>query len=152
MIIHNMADPESRYQEMLAQLKIRGCRITSHRLALLRLVAVSEGHPTAMQLYERLRVQFPTVSLSTIYKTLALLKEDGQVLEIDLRDDSRYDGNKPFPHPHLICTSCGRITDGDGLAALENIGQQIADQYGFRVLRQQQIFYGLCPDCQAGSS
>lgn len=151
MIIHTMNDPQLRYQEMLAKLKARGCRITSHRLALLRLIAVSEGHPTAAQLYERLRVQFPTVSLSTIYKTLVLLKEDGEVLEIDLRDDSRYDGNKPYPHPHLICTSCGRIIDGDGLSALEGIDQQIAAQFGFQVQRQQQVFYGLCRDCQAGS-
>ena len=58
--------------------------MTSHRLALLRLLAVSEGHPNATQLYQKLRLQFPTVSLATIYKTLALLKEEGEVLEIDL--------------------------------------------------------------------
>jgi len=87
MAIHNMIDPEIRYQSMLAKIKERGSRITSHRIALLRLISVSDGHPTAAQLYERVRVQFPTVSLVTIYKTLALLKENGEVLEIDLHTD-----------------------------------------------------------------
>ena len=65
-----------------------------------------------------LRTQFPTISLATIYKTLTLLKEEGEVLEIDLHNDSRYDGNKPYPHPHLICTQCGKIADGDSVPIL----------------------------------
>jgi len=143
-----MIDPEIRYQDMLSKFRQRGCRITSHRLALLRLIASSEGHPSAMQLYESLRVQFPTVSLATIYKTLSLLKEDGEVLEIDLHNENRFDGNKPYPHPHLICTVCNRIMDGDELPALDSINQQIAEKYGFKVMRQHQVFYGICPACQ----
>ncbi len=148
MIINNMIDPELRYQKMLAKIRERGCRITSHRLALLRLIAASEGHPTAAQLYERLRVQFPTVSLATIYKTIALLKEDNEILEIDLHGESRYDGNKPYPHPHLICTRCRQIIDGDNLPSLHTINAQIAEKYGFLVLQQHQVFYGICPQCQ----
>jgi len=53
------------------------------------------------------------MSQATVYKTLALLKEMGQVLEINLRDDSHYDGNRPQPHPHLICIRCNKIVDGE---------------------------------------
>jgi Fur family transcriptional regulator, peroxide stress response regulator len=143
-----MVDPETRYQKMLSKIQQRGGRVTSHRVALLRLMSVSEGHPSAAQLYGRLRAQFPTISLATIYKTLAMLKEEGEVLEIDLHNDSHYDGNKPYPHPHLICTRCSAIIDGDDLPSLRDLDQQIAERYGFRVQRQQQVFYGLCPDCQ----
>jgi len=148
MFILNSTDPELRYQSMLSKIKVHGGRITSHRLALLRLVAVSEGHPSAAQLYERLRVQFPTISLATIYRTLALLKEKGEILEIDLHNDSHYDGYKPYPHPHLICTCCNKIMDGDDLPVLQNINQQIAERYGFQVQRQHQVFYGICSECQ----
>lgn len=133
---------------MLSRIQERGCRLTSHRIVLLRLLAAAEDHPSAAQLHERLRIQFPTVSLATIYKTLALLKEEGQVLEIDLRSDSHYDGNKPYPHPHLICTRCNRIVDGDDVPALQSINQQIAEKYGFQVLHQHLVFYGICPECQ----
>jgi Fur family peroxide stress response transcriptional regulator len=142
-----MIDTEQRYQSMLQKIKQRGGRMTSHRLALLRMVAASEGHPTPAKLYEQLRGQFPTLSLATIYKTLNFLKEEGEVLEIDLHGDSRYDGFKPYPHPHLICTRCDRIMDGDDLAALQDIDQQIREKYGFQVTRKQQVFYGICPDC-----
>jgi Fur family peroxide stress response transcriptional regulator len=143
-----MADPELRYQTMLGKLQERGSRLTSHRLALLRLIAASEGHPSAIQLYEKLRVQFPTVSLATIYKTLALLKEEGEVLEIDLHNDSHYDGNKPYPHPHLICNRCGKIIDGDEALFFHTINQEIKEKYDFQVVQSQLLFYGVCRECQ----
>jgi len=143
-----MSDPETRYQTLLGKLRARGSRITSHRLALLRLLAVSEGHPNAAQLYQRLRAQFPTVSLATIYKTLALLKEEGEVLEIDLHADSHYDGNKPYPHPHLVCTRCKQIIDGDEVVALYALNQEIQEKYSFQVAQSQLVFYGVCRACQ----
>jgi Fur family peroxide stress response transcriptional regulator len=142
IIIQNMADPELRYQTLLTKLKQRGCRLTSHRLALIRLIASSEGHPNAAHLYESLRIQFPTVSLATIYKTLTLLKDEGEVLEIDLHNDSHYDGNKPYPHPHLVCTRCNRIMDGDEVLTLQKLNEEIEEKYGFQIFRHQLVFYG----------
>ena len=143
-----MSDPETRYQTMLGKLKERSCRLTSHRLALLRLIAASEGHPNAAQLYEKLREQFPSVSLATIYKTLTLLKDEGQVLEIDLHNNSHYDGNKPYPHPHLICNQCKQIVDGDEVLFLHAANQEIMEKYDFQVTQSQIVFYGVCRACQ----
>ena len=143
-----MSDPELRYQTMLGKLQERGSRLTSHRLALLRLIATSEEHPSAIQLHEKLRVQFPTVSLATIYKTLTLLKEEEEVLEIDLHNDSHYDGNKPYPHPHLICNRCGKIIDGDETLFFHTINQEIKEKFDFQVIHSQLLFYGVCRECQ----
>ncbi len=148
MIINTLLDPEFRYQTMLNKLRDRGCRMTSHRLALLRIMSVSEGHPNATQLYEKLREPFPTISLATIYKTLLILKEDGQVFEIDLHNDSHYDGNKPYPHPHLICSKCGAILDGDDVSFLNAINHEIQEKYKFQVAQSQLLFYGVCQNCQ----
>jgi Fur family peroxide stress response transcriptional regulator len=144
-----MADPDLRYQTLLSKLQERGCRLTSHRLALIRLIAASEGHPNALKLFESLRLQFPTVSLATIYKTLILLKEEGEVLEIDLRSDSHYDGNKPYPHPHLFCNRCNKIFDSDEVLPMQKINREVEEKYRFQILRYQLIFYGLCQDCQS---
>jgi Fur family transcriptional regulator, peroxide stress response regulator len=143
-----MSDPELRYKTLLEKIQGHGNRLTSHRLALLRLLAVSENHPSAAQLYEKLREQFPTISRATIYKTLALLKEKGEVLEIDLHNDSHYDGNKPYPHPHLICNRCGQILDGDEVQFFQTISQEIDEKYHFQVLQSQMLFYGVCQECQ----
>ena len=141
-------DSDLRYQALVSKLQEHGSRLTSHRLALARLLSTSENHPNASQLYEKLRVQFPTVSLATIYKTLALLKEEGEVLEIDLHGDSHYDGAKPFPHPHLICENCGTILDGDEAQIIGKLHKEIEDKYGFQITRPQLNFYGLCSDCR----
>jgi len=122
-------------------------RLTPQRVELVRLIATSEGHPSAMQLYEKIKVQFPTMSQATVYKTLALLKEMNQVLEIDLRDDSHYDGNRPTPHPHLICTRCNKIVDGEYDIDLSVI-KRLEESSGYQIKRSQFTFYGLCADCK----
>ena len=145
-----MTDPKVRFNELIAALKDRAFRLTPQRVELVRLIASSEGHPSAAQLYARIKRQYPTMSLATVYKTLNLLKELGQVLEIDLRDDSHYDGNRPQPHPHLICIKCNKIVDGEAdfdpsvIRKLERVS-------GYKILRSQVSFYGLCPDCKQSS-
>jgi Fur family peroxide stress response transcriptional regulator len=142
-----MPDPEARFRELIGALKERDLRMTPQRVELVRLIAASEGHPSASQLHARMKDRFPTMSHATVYKTLALLKEMDQVLEIDLRDDSHYDGNRPRPHPHLICMECGRIADG----ALDLSGstiRRLEKASGYQILRSQLAFYGLCPDCR----
>lgn len=146
-----MLDPQARFDELIAALKARDFRLTPQRVELVRLIASSEGHPSAAQLYARIKRQFPTMSQATVYKTLALLKEMGEVLEIDLRDDSHYDGNRPQPHPHLICIKCNKIIDGEADFDQMTI-RKLEQASGYKILRSQISFYGLCPDCKKESS
>jgi Fur family peroxide stress response transcriptional regulator len=143
-----MADSQVRFEQLIAKLRESEYRLTPQRVELIRLIASSEDHPSAARLYNQIKVQFPTMSLATVYKTLDLLKELGEVLEIGLRDDSHYDGNKPYPHPHLICTKCQKIMDGELDSAVENIVPEIEQNFGFQILKHQLDFYGICPDCQ----
>jgi len=144
-----MTDPDVRFNQLIAALKERDFRLTPQRVELVRLIAVSEGHPSANQFYEQIKLKFPTMSHATVYKTLALLKEMNQVLEIDLREDSHYDGNRPQPHPHLICMKCNRIVDGETVLDQEMITKLEAAS-GYTIVRPQISFYGLCPSCKAG--
>jgi Fur family peroxide stress response transcriptional regulator len=145
-----MPDPEVRFNELIAALKERDFRLTPQRVELVRLIASSQEHPSASQLYEEIRHRFPTMSPATVYKTLALLKDMDQVLEIDLWDDRHYDGNRPGPHPHLVCTECGKILDGD-LALDPSAIRKLENVSGYRILRPQFTFYGLCPRCRRSS-
>jgi len=143
-----MTDPKVRFDELIAKLRENNFRLTPQRVELVRLIASSEGHPSAAQLYAKIKTQFPTMSPATVYKTLALLKEMNQVFEIDLRDDSHYDGNRPIPHPHLICMKCNKIVDGEVSLDQEAISK-LEQVSGFTILRPQITLYGLCPDCKA---
>jgi len=111
------------------------------------MIAISEGHPSANQFYEKIKRKFPTISHATVYKTLALLKEMNQVLEIDLRAGSRYDGNRPQPHPHLICLKCNKIVDGEVSFDQGSI-RKLEEASGYTILRPQISLYGLCSDCK----
>jgi Fur family transcriptional regulator, peroxide stress response regulator len=143
-----LADSQERLEHMIRLLRQKACRLTHQRLAMLRILAKSEGHPSAEQIYEQLRADYPATSLATIYKTLSLLKNMGEVLEITFASaGSRYDGNKPYPHPHVICTKCGQILDPE-FEAVAGISQEIARQTGYTITHQQLNFFGLCPTCQ----
>ena len=145
-----MPDPESRFQQLAARLKGSNYRLTPQRVALLRLIASSEGHPSASHLYEQIKAQFPTTSPATVYKTLNLLKELGEVLELGFsNDDNRYDGSRPYPHPHLICLRCRKISDPD-VSLVDDLTQEVAELTGYQVISHRLDFYGLCPDCQQG--
>ena len=143
-----MADPQVRLEFMLQKLRKHKFRITPQRIAVLKILASSNGHPSVEEVYQRVRKNFPTTSLATVYKTVALLKEFNEVLELGFPEGSnRYDGNKPFPHPHLICTNCRKIIDPN-IASLEGVTQELTSETGFRITSHRLDFFGVCPDCQ----
>lgn len=142
-----MIDLDTRFNQLVDALKEHDYRLTPQRIELVRLIAASEGHPSASELHAKIKRQFPTMSHATVYKTLTLLKEINQVLEIDLHSDSHYDGNRPEPHPHLICTGCNKIIDGD-LALDPAALHRLEQASGYKIIRPQIALYGLCPDCQ----
>jgi Fur family peroxide stress response transcriptional regulator len=136
-----------RIDQMVSKLRDRDFRITPQRLAVLKVLAASEGHPTVETIYEKVRTQFPTTSLATIYKTVSLLREINEVLELGFADGSnRYDGSRPFPHPHVICTKCKKIIDPD-LSSLKDMTKEVAEETGFEILTHRLDFFGICREC-----
>jgi Fur family transcriptional regulator, peroxide stress response regulator len=117
---------------------------------MLKIIAKSEGHPSVEQIYEQMKADFSTTSLATIYKTITLLKYMHEVLELDFVSvGSRYDGNKPYPHPHVICTECSQIMDREAeFTVMDEVCQEMAEQTGYQITNHQLNFFGLCPDCQ----
>jgi Fur family peroxide stress response transcriptional regulator len=89
--------------------------------------------------------------MATVYKTIALLKEMDEVLELGFADGSnRYDGNRPFPHPHLVCTQCGEMVDLD-VPALDELVAQASQEVGYQIHSHRLDLYGTCPNCQGRS-
>jgi len=139
---------KQRIDQMLSKLKDHDFRITPQRLAVLKVLAASEGHPSVEQIYEQVKRRFPTTSLATIYKTVTLLKELNEVLELGFPEGSnRYDGHRPYPHPHLICTKCKKIIDPD-LNSLEDLAKEVTKETGFQITTHRVDFFGLCRECQ----
>jgi Fur family peroxide stress response transcriptional regulator len=139
---------ETRLAMMVKRLKEGDHRITPQRLAILDVLARSDDHPSADDIYRQLLVKYPTMSLATVYKTLSLLKSKGEVLELEFSDlANRYDGKKPYPHPHVICTRCGTVADPSFLSMVE-ITNRVMAETGFEIATHRLDFYGICPRCR----
>ncbi|MGC9395470.1 MAG: Fur family transcriptional regulator [Anaerolineae bacterium] len=142
---------DDRLETLIAKLREQDCRITPQRLALLDMLVHTNEHLSAAQLHERLQTRFSTMSLATVYKTLSLLKDMGEVTEISFSDgDTHYDASNPTPHIHLICTQCHRISDAPYIAA-PDLTEALAAQTGYQITGHRFDFYGICPDCQANT-
>ena len=137
-----------RLDGVLARLKNAGHRITPQRLAIVKILIDSGEHPSVEQIYRRVRKDFPTTSLATVYNTLERLKEMEEVLELPFSGGSRYDGRDPRPHPHLRCTVCGAIEDLD--IDLGPAVEEVAAERGYADVHHRLEFYGVCPRCQGG--
>ncbi|MGM0426078.1 MAG: Fur family transcriptional regulator [Thermodesulfobacteriota bacterium] len=143
-----MTDPDSRLEQMLSRLRSRKFRITPQRLAVVKILAVSDDHPSVEGIYAQVKKDFPTTSLATVYKAIALLKEMGEVLELGFgHEGCHYDGKHPDPHPHLICVRCRKIIDPD-LESLKDMTAEVADETGFDILTHRLDFFGICRECQ----
>lgn len=153
------ATAELRLNALVASLRAKGHRLTPQRVAILAALVRDASHPTVDELHRRILPEFPTTSLATVYKTLALLKEHGEVLELGGEGSAgtgcRYDGRRPRPHPHFVCTRCGKISDPDDSAEnaqaeqqLAALVDQLARQSGHMVDTVRLDLFGLCQDCR----
>jgi Fur family peroxide stress response transcriptional regulator len=144
-----LTDHKKRFEIIIRKLRDNGHKITPQRLAIVKILARSEGHPSVENIHAQIKKDFPTMSLATVYKNILLIKSLGEVLELGFTDGSnRYDGNKPTPHPHVICIKCKKIVDPD-LANLDEIEKEVALATNFKILNHRLDFFGICSNCMA---
>ena len=146
-----MAEHKNRFEIIIQKLRDNGHRITPQRLAIVQILAKSDGHPSAENIHAQIKNDFPTMSLATVYKNILLIKSLGEVLELGFPDGSnRYDGNKPHPHPHVICIKCKKIVDSD-LESLDEMKKEVALETNFKILNHRLDFFGICSNCMTAN-
>ncbi len=143
-----MPGPENRFETIIQKLRDNHHKITPQRLAIVKILATSKGHPSVEAIHDEIKKDFPTMSLATVYKNIVLIKSLGEVLEIGFPDGSnRYDGNRPYPHPHVICVQCKKIVDPD-LDSLDEMKNEVAAETDFKILSHRLDFFGICGNCR----
>ena len=125
-----------------------GQRSSRQREIILKELCSLRCHPTADELYERVRKVLPRISLGTVYRNLELLTENGVILKLGPGDRRRFDGNSR-PHPHIRCLACGRVDD----IAPELDPPAVAEEElrGYQITGCNIEFVGICPDCRQAS-
>ncbi len=126
----------------------KGLNVTYQRMIIYKYLMQSKEHPTAEDIYRRVKEEYPSISLATVYKTLETLAEHQVITKVTaLHDLARYDADTS-PHHHLVCIHCRRVQDiyNEELNKLPIDLDAIPD---FKVQRYRIEFEGICSQCQA---
>ncbi len=120
---------------------------TKQREAILRILRSTCSHPPAFWIYEQVKKEIPNISLGTVYRNLNLLRDKGEILQLDfIRPFSHFDGRKD-PHYHFACQCCHIIVDIDEPVNTE-LNNSVSQKTGFKVVIHYLEFEGLCHNCQ----
>ena len=136
--------------ETVQVLRRAGHKLTPQRLSIVAALRHTSGHLTALEVHRQVRVEHPYVDLSTVYRTLAVLRELGLVSETAMAGgDHFYEWLQANDHHHhLLCRRCGGTELLDH-HHLENLGAEVLDDHGFRLDLNHIALSGLCHDCLA---
>lgn len=137
-----------RYESMLRALTNADFRLTPQRMAICRYLAETRSHPTPGDIFLAIREQFPTISRATVYNTVSVLKDLGEIVELPSSAGAsvRYETDLT-PHVNLNCTRCGRILDFP-MEKMDEIFHLIDSHTDFQLHNIHIEGYGICPNCQ----
>lgn len=135
-------------EKLTKKLRSQGMKITPQRLMIFKVLENNTAHPSAENVYKRVKRICPSVSFTTIYKTLETLRELGEVREFVIDDDRKhYDPNTNLHH-HVICSSCKKILDVfEDFSHHVKLPEPIKKDYtisGFQI-----FFHGICSGCKS---
>jgi Fur family peroxide stress response transcriptional regulator len=134
-------------QSIIDFFREKGHKVTSQRLAICKFILSRKDHPTAEQIYQKLRGEYPTISLGTIYKTLHLLKELGLIQELGFNEGSvRYDPDMEL-HINMVCSKCGKISDYKA-ENVEKLWSAIISDLRIKPKGQRFDIYYECEECK----
>lgn len=132
----------------LQTLRDKGHRLTPQRMMVLEAIEASEDHVSAEEIFERARARYPYMNISTVYRTLELLKGLGLVAESDLGGGRfLYHPAGKASHHHLVCRKCGKIQDIDA-TVFEHLRDEMKTTYGFDAAFEHMAVFGTCRKCQ----
>ncbi len=134
--------------DLISKLSEQGYRLTPQRLLVLSAIAGSDHHISAEEIYAQVVTKYPHVNISTIYRTLDLLKRLGLVTETDLGGGRvRYHPVDKGHHHHLVCQECGAIIDLDE-SVLSSLRNQLLREYKFSADLKHLAIFGRCSSCR----
>ena len=131
------------------QLRSRGYRMTPQRHAILHALCHSGEHLTPTEVYQQAREQLPSLTETTVYRTLEFLAETGLARPAHMGNGHLVYEIARHEHHHLKCRNCGNEMEVEH-ALLSKLYHQLETASGYRLTDSHVTFFGLCPKCQKG--
>lgn len=138
-------------QQIRQQLAQAGLRATPQRLIVLEILQEADEHLDAEAIYERARERDSRISLATVYRTLAKLKEVGLVDQrYFARDHKReyYEATGKGEHYHFTCLGCGKVIEVE-TPRIAQARRELSEALGLEFVHACICFEGFCPECAA---
>lgn len=141
-----------RTKEASERLREMGYRLTPQRLMILEAVQSNDDHAGAEEVHARVVERYPHVNISTVYRTLELLKHLGLVVETDLGEGRvKYHYAEKGHHHHLVCHKCGAVLELEE-SVLRPLQNTLLRKYGFRADLGHFAIFGHCLRCASAPS
>jgi len=133
--------------DITSKLTEQGYRLTPQRMMILSAIENSNDHISAEEIYTQVVTKYPHINISTVYRTLELLKELGLVTETNLEEGRvRYHPADKGHHHHLVCQECGAIIDLDE-SVLSSLKSALFREYKFSADLRHLAIFGRCANC-----
>jgi Fe2+ or Zn2+ uptake regulation protein len=121
-------------------------RMTHQREIIIDELKRCRTHPTADDLYERVRRKLPRISLATVYRNLEILSEAGIIRKIEISGRQKRFDWELSAHDHIYCVQCHRVDNVD--LDTQEVQLTPQDSKGYKVAGCRIEFFGLCPSCR----
>ena len=133
--------------DIIGKLGEQGYRLTPQRMMILSAIENSDNHISAEEIYAQVVAKYPHVNISTVYRTLELLKRLGLVTETNLGGGRvRYHPTDKGHHHHIVCRECGAVIDLDE-SVLFPIRSVLLRDYEFIADLRHLAIFGACMNC-----
>jgi Fe2+ or Zn2+ uptake regulation protein len=135
--------------EYTPQLRARGYRMTTQRLAILHVLHHSNKHLSPVEVYEQAKIDLPNLTETTVYRTLEFFAENGLVRPALTGNGHLAYEISRHEHHHLICRNCGSEMEVEH-DLIRSMYQTLESASGYKLTDSHLTFFGLCSDCKKG--
>ena len=144
-----MLKNEEIIEELKTIVKQKGLKYTEQREIVLKVLMDSEGHLSAEDVYNQIKLTYKesNIGIATVYRALSFLEEVSLITSIAFGSEGKkYESNAKAHHDHLICTDCAKIIEFVD-DEIEKRQDSIALVNNFKITSHSMQLYGLCEDC-----
>ncbi len=131
---------------VVERFKSKKLKITPQRLGIFEILEGNTAHLSAEDVFKEIRKSYPTISFTTVYKTLEIMEKMGEIMKITIDEERKhYDPNTNIHH-HIICLRCNKISDIKDGSIKPKLPKEILDE--FTPSSYHISFYGTCKKCR----
>jgi Fur family peroxide stress response transcriptional regulator len=131
---------------LVEKFKNKRLKITPQRLGIFRILEGNSTHPSAEDVFKEIRENYPTISFTTVYKTLEIMEKMGEILRVTIDEQRKHYDPDTNVHHHIICSKCNKISDIKKEYVKPRLPREVLDEFtpsGYQI-----SFYGTCKKCR----